>query len=229
MATCCPELSPACGPGPGGGGAGRDHERQQREEPVVEADEGPGHQQAGRPRRVVAGGAVDQHHGVDQQEHGGEEVHHDDVGVELGVDDDPAEDGLGQHAGHEAAAQPDEVAPAGGAEDRAQEGGGHRHGQDDGDQSVAELDQAVELEGRGQVPGRARGPVAAAQPRPGQADRRAGDDDERGQDQGQDVEPVAQRGRDGGDTAPRHSGQAYRGLRPGPGRVLGRRLRPHVH
>ena len=99
-------------------------------------------------------------------------MHHDHVGVELRVDDDPAEDGLGQHADHEPAAQPDQVAPAGCAEERAQEGGDHRDGDHDGDEAVPELDQAVELQGRRQMPDRALGPVAAAQARAGQADRR---------------------------------------------------------
>ena len=152
MATCWPEASPACGPGAGRGGAGADDQRQQREEPVVEADERARHEEVGRARRVVAGRAVHEHHGVDQQQHGGEEVHHDDVGIELRVDDDPAEDGLGQDAGHEPAAQPDQVAPARGAEDGAEEGRRHGDGEDDGDQPVAELDQAVELQRRGQVP-----------------------------------------------------------------------------
>ena len=47
-------------------------------------------------------------------------------------------------------------------------------------------------------PDRALGPVGAAEARPGQADGAPGDHDEGGQDQGQDVEPVAERGRDGG-------------------------------
>ncbi len=216
-------------PGTGGGGTGRDHERQERQGAVEEADQRPGHEEVAGTGRVVAGGAVDQDDGVDQQEHGGEEVHHDDVGVELGVDDDAAEDGLGQHAAHQPSAQPHQVAPARGAEDRAEEGRGHPHGQDDGDQAVPELHQAVELQRGGQVPDRALGPVGAPQARAGQADPGPGQHDEGGQDQGHDVEPVAQRGRDGGGTAPRHSGASVPAPVAWSRACPRRRLHGHVH
>ena len=152
------------GPSTGRRRAGRDHEAEQPEEPVVEADEWPGYQEVRGSGRVVAGRAVHQHDRVDQQEHGGEEVHHDHVGIQLRVHDDPPEDGLGQDADHQAAAEPREVTPAGGAEDRAEEGGGDGNGEDDGDQAVAELDEPVELEGRREVSGRALRPVATAEP-----------------------------------------------------------------
>ena len=199
-----------------------DDDGEQRQQPVVETDEETGHQQAGRPGAVVAPVPVDEHDGVDQQEHGGEEVHHDHVGVELGVDDDAAQHRLGQDAGHQPAAQPDQVAPAGRAQDGAQEGGRHREHQHDGHEAVAELDQAVELEGRGEVARRAFGPVRAAQARSGEPHGPPGDHDEGGQDQGDHVEPVAERGRDGGGTAPRHDGPSVPGpaawsrARPGP-------------
>ncbi len=94
---------------------------------------------------------MDEHHGVGQQHHGGEEVDHDQVGIELGVDDDPAQHGLGQYAHHQATAQIDQVGSAGPAEDRPQERGGHGDGQDHRDQAISEFDQAVELQGGGQV------------------------------------------------------------------------------
>ena len=153
------------GPGTRGRSAGADDDREEGEQAVVEADEWPGYQQAAGAGAVLAGGSVHEDDRVDEEEHRRVEVHHDDVGVQLRVDDDATEDGLSQHPRHQAAAQPHEVAAAGRAEDRAEEGGGDGDGEDDGDEAVAELDEAVELQGRGQVAGRALGPVAAAQAR----------------------------------------------------------------
>ena len=79
-------------------------------------------------------------------------MHHDQVGIELGVDDDPAQYGLRQHPHDQATAQVDQVTPTGSTEDGGQERRGHRQREDDGDQAVAELDQPVELKGRGEVP-----------------------------------------------------------------------------
>ncbi len=175
-------------------GAGGDDDGEQREEAVVEADERARHEEVSRTGRVVAGGTVHEHHRVDEQQDRRVEVEHDDIRVELRVDDDAADDGLGQDAGDQPAAQPDEVAAPGRAEDRAQERGGDGDHDEDGDQAVAELDEAVELERRGQVARRALGPVAAAQARPGQPDGAAGEHDQRREEQGQLVESVAQRG-----------------------------------
>ena len=111
-------------PSAGRCGAGADDEREEGEQAVVEADERPGHQQVARAGAVLAGGAVDEDDRVDDEEHRRVEVHHHEVGVQLRVDDDAPEDGLGEHARHQPAAQPDEVAAAGRAEHRAEERGG---------------------------------------------------------------------------------------------------------
>ena len=148
---------------------------------------------------------MDQDDGIGQQDHGGEEVHHDQIRVEFRVDHDPPQHRLGQNPDDQAAAQVDQVAPAGAAKDGGQEGGGHDDGQDHGDQAVPELDQPVELEGRGEVADRALGPVAASEARPGQADGAAGDHDEGDQGQGQHVEAMAEGGGDGEGAASRHS------------------------
>jgi hypothetical protein len=89
--------------------------------------------------------------GVGQQDHGGEEVHHDQVRVELRVDDDPAQHGLRQNSGDQAAAQVDQVPPPRPAEDGGEEGGRHGDGKDHRDQPVPEFDQPVELDGRGEM------------------------------------------------------------------------------
>ena len=128
LATSCPEASPAWGPAPVVAVPAAMTSGQQPEHAVVEPEEGRGTSRSAEPGLVVRGSPVHQDDGVDQEEHGGEEVHHDQVRVELGVDDDPAQHGLGQDPGHQATAQPDQVAPPGPPEDRAQEGGRHRDG-----------------------------------------------------------------------------------------------------
>jgi hypothetical protein len=117
---------------------------------------------------------MDQDDGVRQEDHGGEEVHHDEIRVELGVDHDPAEYGLGHHPADQAAAQPDQIPATGSAEDGAQQGRRHRDGQDDGHHPIAEFHQTVELQRRSEVAHRAFGPVGTPQARSGQPDRPPG-------------------------------------------------------
>ena len=71
--------------------AGRQHQAQQHQEPPAQRRTGRGTTRVAGARPVLAGRAVHQHHGVDDQEHRGQEVDHDHVGVELGVDDDGAD------------------------------------------------------------------------------------------------------------------------------------------
>jgi hypothetical protein len=147
---------------------------------------------------------VDQDDGVGHEHQGGNEVEHHPVGIELGQDDDPADHGLGQDARHQAAAQPDQVPPPGRAEDGGHEGQRHGDDQDIGHHPVGELNEGVELEGRGQVAGRAVGPVRASKPRPGQAHRTAGEHNEGHQGQRHLVEPMTEGGGDGKGAVSRH-------------------------
>ena len=100
------------GPGAGRRRAGRDHQRQQGQQPVEGSDHQAWHEQAARARRVVEAVPVHEDDGVGDQEDGGHEVHHDQIGVQLGVDDDAPEDGLRQNARDQTAAQPHQIAPA---------------------------------------------------------------------------------------------------------------------
>ena len=96
LAITCPEDSPPERSGARRRCPGGDHEAQDDQDAVEQLEEAPRHQEPSRPGPVVPVGAVDQDDGVCQQDHGGEEVHHDEIRVELRVHDDPAEDGLGQ-------------------------------------------------------------------------------------------------------------------------------------
>ena len=107
--------------------------------------------------------------GVDQEQHGQQEVGHD-VGRRQFVQDRfPAEDDLCKDPGHQAQGQGQKVAPARPAPDG---GEGHEH---DGhrdqhiDQTVAELHPGVVLERRHDAGRSAGRPVAATKPRAGQA------------------------------------------------------------
>ena len=103
------------------------------------------------------------------------EVGHDDVGVELGVDDDPPRTASPRIPPMRPADEPGEVAPAGQAPQAASrataasDAEGHHH------QAVANRGR-MERERRGEVVPRAGGPVGAAEPRVGEADGRPRDD-----------------------------------------------------
>ena len=211
--------------GPGCCRAGGNDEGQHHQHPVVQPQQRTGNEQSGRARPVVEPVTVHQHDGVDQQQHGGEEVHHDQIGIQLGVDDDPAQHGLGQYADDQASAEIHQVPTPRPPEDRPQERRCHGDGDDHGDQAVAEFHQPVKMELRGQVADRARGPVGASEATAGQAHRSSGHHDEGHQDQSQDIEAVAQRRGDRDTAAGRHFGQAYRGPPLGQERLPGRRLR----
>jgi hypothetical protein len=160
------------GPGPGGGGAGRHGHGQQDEIRPGEQQRAPGHGQ--RPPAGAMGGPKAQHNGHRQEGDPHHEVGHDHVGVELGVDDDATEYGLGQHTEDEASGQPPQV-PTG----RCPEEGGHvghsaGHHQDQDHHPVAELDPRVEGRRGRQLLSGAGGPIRAAQAGVGQADGRTG-------------------------------------------------------
>jgi hypothetical protein len=133
---------------------------------------------------------MEQHGRSRQHEQGGEEVDHHQVRVELGIDDDPADDRLGEHAEDEAAGQPHEVPAERTASDRREERRGDHDDEHDRDHPVAELDERVEPQRRRQLALRAARPIRAAETRSGQPHRGAGEDDGGDADEGHERQPA---------------------------------------
>jgi hypothetical protein len=133
--------------------------------------------------------------GVGHQHHRQHEVAHDQRRIEMGEDDEPAQDDLAEHAENETDGEPGQVPPV----RPAAQGGQDRHDDHDrhgaGDSPVDELDEGVVLERRHDAPFGAGRPVGAAEARAGDPHRSAGDDDERQSQQGEERDPaVARRG-----------------------------------
>ncbi len=210
-----PELAcgrPGVGTGPGGGGSGGQDDGQQQDQGPAEEQDGPADQQMARAGGVVPARPVEEDDGVHHQRHGGQEMDHDQVRVQLRVDDDAAHDGLEQDATDQAGAQPDQVAAERPAAEGGQERGGDHDDEEHRDHPVPELHQGMELERRGEVVAGAVGPVRAAEPGPGEADGRPGDDDQDRHDQGGDAEPTegGRRHRRQLEPGSGHSGSWYR-------------------
>ena len=145
--------------GPGRRRAGGEDEGQQDDETAAEQHDRSGHEPVAGAGGVVPAAAVEEHDRVDDQRQRGEEVDHDEVRIELRVDDDAAHDGLEQDAADQSGREPREVAPERPAAERREEGGRDDDRQEDGDHPVPELDERVELQRWRQVAGRAVRPV----------------------------------------------------------------------
>ena len=191
-------LATGVGPGAGGGGAGGHRQDEQDQVRPGQAQHPAGHRQ-GAPARSV-GRPQAQLHRDRQQGDPEHEVGHDHVGVELGVDDDRPEDGLAQDADEEATGQPAQVPAGGRAEERGDPGDRTGDDQDGDDHPVAEFDDGVEGEGRGEALVGAGRPVGAAQSGVGQPHRRPGGhvEDDRGQGDPAQEEEGPGTGREGG-------------------------------
>jgi hypothetical protein len=91
----------------------------------------------------------DHRHG--QQRHAHHEMDHDDVGIELGVHHEGPQHGLADDADDEARRQPPEVPACRAAQEGRHHGHHAGHHQHEHHQSIAELDERVQPQGRGQV------------------------------------------------------------------------------
>jgi hypothetical protein len=113
-------------------------------------------------------------------------MRHHELRLQVELHRELAEDGLREHAGHEAERQPGEVAASGNAHQAAENGDDHRDRHDPGDEPVRVLDEPVLARDREPVelPCRAAEPDRAAEARVGEPDRAAGHDDHREQDRG---------------------------------------------
>ena len=141
--------------------------------------------------------------GVEQQ-HREDEVEHHQAGRQVVVDDERSEPCLGDHPDRQQAAEQGQMPTVRPAAEGEHAGGDHGDPDEAGEHAVAVLDHGVDV-GRRHRPPVALGPVRATQPRCGQPDRRAGQDDqgERGErDRGDDEVDVA------GDREARDSVQA---------------------
>ena len=160
--------------------------------------------------------------GADQDHHREREVGHHEARGELVDDGQAAEHGLGEHAERQREREQRQVAAERPAPER--EHGHERHGDADdrADDAVAELDQRVGLQRRVGVPVAAR-PVRAAEPRPGEAHRGAGQHDRRQRAERREREQLELPGRHldcadaGAHAAQRMPGNASRGQRSGVG------------
>ena len=182
------------GPGAGGGGPGGQHHHDEGDQRPGQPQRPAGHDQRAPPGPVA--GLQGQDHGHGQQGHAHHEVGHDHVGVELGVHHEGADHRLAQDPHDEAGREPAQVAPGRPAEERGHHGHGAGDHQQRDHQPVAELDDRVEAERRGQVVLGAGGPVGAAQPGIGQPDRGPGDHVEDHHGQGDPAEEEEAAGAD---------------------------------
>ena len=89
-----------------------------------------------------------QDEGIDQQDHGQEEVGHDELGRQLVEHGLAPQHDLGHYAGHQPQmTEQDQVGPPGPAPERGHHDQDHPERDDHVHQAVAELDPGVELEG----------------------------------------------------------------------------------
>jgi hypothetical protein len=138
--------------------------------------------------------------GVPEDEHGDQEMAHDQPGRELEEDDEAAEHDLTQHADHQPGGQPHQVGPAGDAPGGTAHGEDDRHRHQTGDQPVDELDhgRGVSDLARSQAALLAGGPVGTAQARPGKTHGSPGEDDEGQRHDGKKGDLAVGGGRDRG-------------------------------
>ena len=164
----------------GRGGAEEDRERAEREQgahrPHARAVE------HARPLARLVARAPGQRDGGHEDQHRERVVAHDEAGREVVADREAAEHGLADDAQRQQHADPREVAAERPPPERqrARRDGGEPD--EAGDQPVAVLDPGVRLERRRDA-AVALGPVRAAEPGAGQADRRAREDDQRQRDE----------------------------------------------
>ena len=163
-------------PGGGRGGAEEDRERAEREQrahrPHAAAIEHP------RPLAGLVARAPHERRGGDEDQHREREVAHHEAGREVVADGEAAEHGLADDAERQQHAEPGEVAAERPPPPRQRAGRDRGQPDEARDQAVAVLDPGVRLERRRDA-AVALGPVRAPEPRAGQADRRAGEDDQR--------------------------------------------------
>ena len=190
-------LVAAVGPGPGDGGAGDEDDGGRAEQHAgQDADLGGGHGPA--LAAVGLAGAVVQDDGAADEDGRHEEVAHHERGRQLVEDGEAAEDDLADDPGDERPGPPGQVAPAGGAEERAGDGQDHADGDQAGEVAVGGLDDAVHA---GFVVGHERAglaarPRGAAQAGSGEAHPSAGDHDDPEQRQREQGDPAVRRGGD---------------------------------
>ena len=187
------------GPGPGddraqeNGQGGAHHDEAGQREQLGRHD-----RSAGAPVRAVLltglTGPVVKHDGVPDEEQGEEEVAHHVGRRQVVLDRLASEHDLRHDPEHEPGREHDQVAPAGPAYHRPEHGQDHRERHDPRDDAVDELDHRMEGPLGHDAAVSTRGPVGTPQAGAGQANRAAGDDDERQRQQGHERDaPVGPR------------------------------------